>query len=1017
MSGALRILILEDLATDAELEEREVRKVCPHVEFLVVETRDDFVAALDTFAPDIVLSDFKLPQFDGLSALKLARENRPDTPFIVVTGSMDEDTAVKCMKAGAWDYVIKEHLKRLGPAVQNALIQKRLRLEQKAAAEKSRRWEQAFEKAQFGIAYADAVRNRFLEVNNTFARERGYTPSELIGQPIMTIFPPEMHDQMNDQLRQIDTVGHAVFEAVHLRQDKTRFPVLMEVTSIRDNEDRPVSRICYSLDITDFKATEMALMSEASRRRILIEQSRDGIVVLNHDGSVNETNKRFAEMLGYAPEEILKLHVWDWDRRLSRQQLIDMIRDVDENGDFFETRHQRKDGTLVDMEISTNGAVIDGRKLVFCVCRDITARKQDEKALRESEANLKKIQTLLLETQRLTKLGGWEYDLRAGRAIWTDEVYRIHGLSKEYTPGDPYNDLRFYVPEDQKIITHAFQEALERGKPYDLEVQLINAQGKKVWVRTLGQAERKGSKITRVFGNIMDITERKHAEAERERLITAINQAGDSIMITALDGTIEYVNPAFETITGYSGREVMGENPRILKSGKQSKAFYKGLWDTISNGNTWTGRIVNKRKDGALYTEATSISPVRDVDGKIVNYVAVKRDISGHLQLEEQFRQAQKMESVGRLAGGVAHDYNNILSVILGFTELALEKVTQADSLYSDLKEILTAAQRSRDITRQLLAFARKQTISPEILDLNETVENMLKILRRLIGEDIELVWMPCAVPWKIEMDPSQIDQILANLSVNARDAIDNVGRITIETRNAVLDKAYCAKNPGCVPGEYILLAVGDNGSGMEAEILENIFEPFFTTKETGKGTGLGLATVYGIVKQNKGFINVHSEPGTGTVFKIYLPRYEDAAAEVVKEDIEPEMRGSGETIMVVEDEGSILKLTRQILERLNYTVLTALTPKEALSLSDQYAGNIDLLLTDVVLPGMNGRELAGRLLSRYRDIKCLYMSGYTADVIAHRGVLEKGVNFIHKPFSPRELSIAVHRVLNQIKK
>jgi CheY-like chemotaxis protein len=355
-----------------------------------------------------------------------------------------------------------------------------------------------------------------------------------------------------------------------------------------------------------------------------------------------------------------------------------------------------------------------------------------------------------------------------------------------------------------------------------------------------------------------------------------------------------------------------------------------------------------------------------------------------------------------------------MLSVILGHAELALIKSDSSQPILGNLKEILDAAKRSADLTRQLLAFARKQTIIPKILDLNETVAGMLKMLQRLIGENIDLNWHPKANLWPVKVDPSQIDQILANLCVNARDAISGVGKITIETGTSIFDDDYCAVHVGFVTGEYVRLAVSDNGCGMDKELLDNIFEPFFTTKELGKGTGLGLATVYGAVKQNNGFINVYSEPGQGTTFTMYLPRYADKAGQTRQaEPAAPAARGH-ETILLVEDEPSILEMTTTMLEMQGYTVLAACAPGKAIELASIHAGEIHLLMTDVVMPEMNGRELSERLLTRYPNLACLFMSGYTADVIAHHGVLDEGVNFIQKPFGIHDLATKVREALNQ---
>ncbi|MFO7751848.1 MAG: PAS domain S-box protein, partial [Desulfobacteraceae bacterium] len=392
---------------------------------------------------------------------------------------------------------------------------------------------------------------------------------------------------------------------------------------------------------------------------------------------------------------------------------------------------------------------------------------------------------------------------------------------------------------------------------------------------------------------------------------------------------------------------------------------------------------------------------------------ARKKFESEHEKLQSQLLQAQKMESVGRLAGGVAHDFNNMLSVITGYAELAVNEIPQENPLHSDLQEILNAARRSADITRQLLAFARQQAISPEVLDLNETVENMMKMLRRLIGEDIDLSWNPSPGLWCVRMDPSQLDQILANLCVNARDAIKDVGRITMETSNITFDEEYCSDHPGFKPGEYVLLAVSDNGRGMDRETSDKIFEPFFTTKEVGKGTGLGLAMIYGIVKQNNGFINVYSEVGRGTTFRIYLPRHKGDLQHSKVPAAKDVPRAGGETVLLVEDEPAILKLAGTILKRLGYKVLQTSSPIEAVSLAKEHTGEIDLLITDVVMPDMNGRDLAERLLTGYPEMKILYMSGYTSNAIAHHGVLDEGVNFLQKPFSSRDLGIRVRRALD----
>lgn len=589
----------------------------------------------------------------------------------------------------------------------------------------------------------------------------------------------------------------------------------------------------------------------------------------------------------------------------------------------------------------------------------------------------------------LMQLLGYSYEEFCGKYIWEIGAFKDIAASKDAFKVLQENEYIRY--EDLPLETQA-------GQPIAVE-----------FVSNVYLVDH--CKVIQC--NVRDITANKLAKAERKRLMAAIEQTGEAIVITDAQGNIQFVNPAFERMTGYSGAEAVGRNSRFLKSGKQDDQFYRNLWATISGGTTWTGRMVNKRKDGTLYTDETTISPVRDALGQIVNYVAVKRDITDDLQLAAQFHQAQKMETIGLLAGGVAHDYNNMLTVILGNAELALFNTDLPASLHTNLERIIEAARHSTDITRKLLAFARKQTIMPVALDLNLTVKSMLKMLHHLIGEDINLTWLPGADLGPIKMDPVQIDQILANLCINARDAITDVGRITIETGNAVFDETYCADHVGYVAGEYAMLAVSDDGCGMEPEILEQIFEPFFTSKALGQGTGLGLSTVYGIVKQNNGFINVYSEPGSGSTFRIYLPRCAGPAVYIKPKDAAEIPLGHGETVLLVEDEPALLELGKRMLEKLGYLVLATATPAEAIGLAEAHASELHLLITDVVMPEMNGPDLAKRLQALHPGLKVLFMSGFPANMIAGRGVLDEGINFIQKPFSMKELAVKVQEVRN----
>ncbi|MFN2358601.1 MAG: ABC transporter substrate-binding protein, partial [Desulfotignum sp.] len=528
-----------------------------------------------------------------------------------------------------------------------------------------------------------------------------------------------------------------------------------------------------------------------------------------------------------------------------------------------------------------------------------------------------------------------------------------------------------------------------------------------------------------------EVQDRKQAEEEIIRRELTLNKIFDVLPIglwfADKNGKLLRGNPAGVKIWGAEPTVPIEEygvfKARRLPSGEEIAPDEWALAHTIQKGVTVTDELLEiDAFDGQKKIILNYTAPVINDSGEMLGAIVVNNDITHHKQadaerekLQEQLNQAQKMESVGRLAGGVAHDFNNMLGVILGHTELALLKADEDNDLISDLKEIQTAATRSADITKQLLAFARKQVISPRQLDLNDTVESMLNMLRRLIGEDIDLVWQPSAHLWPVKMDPTQIDQILANLCVNARDAISGVGKLTIETGRQTFNVEYCNEHPGFIPGDFVLLAVSDNGCGMDKDTLDNLFEPFFTTKDIGKGTGLGLATVFGIVKQNNGFINVYSEPEKGSSFRIYLPRHTaDMAEKIPDKHMAPPQRGSGETILIVEDEATILEMLETMLESLNYTIITAASPSRAMEMAHSHAGQIHLVITDVVMPEMNGRDLAEKLSALYPDINILFMSGYTADVIAHQGILDDGVAFIQKPFSMADLGEKVRAVLDK---
>lgn len=601
------------------------------------------------------------------------------------------------------------------------------------------------------------------------------------------------------------------------------------------------------------------------------------------------------------------------------------------------------------------------------------------------------------------------------------------GYSREELCQRNFNELIY--AEDLPGMQQHFA-MMKQGKTARMEHRLVHRDGTLVEVEVSGRRLPDGW----MQGIVRNVGERKRVQtalAAREKLLNKIlDILPVGLWLTDRQGRLVRSNPEGRRIWGAEplvGREEYGVfRARRLPSGEEVTPDDWALVRTINEGAAVLGEMLEiDAFDGQKRTILNYAAPVLDEEGNVEAAVVVNLDISALRQAEEEkerlserLLQAQKIESIGRLAGGVAHDFNNWLAVILGRVEKVLPRLSPQHEIYNDLMEIRNAAERAANLTRQLLTFARQQTAQPRLLNLNTTISNTLTMLRRLIGEDIELIWRPGEALWAVEIDPSQVDQVLANLLVNARDAISGVGQVVIETRNVVCDARYQTEDVGFIPGEYVLLSVSDTGSGMDAQVRSHLFEPFFTTKEVGKGTGLGLATVYGIVRQNGGWIHVYSESGEGTTFHIYLPRADGQAAEGEEVRDETlctplaERPGGSETILLVEDEVPLLEMAADTLSELGYAVLTANSPANALRLAQEGSSPIDLLITDVIMPGMNGRELAEQLRALQPQMRCLFMSGYTADIITNHGMLEEGVSFIQKPFTLNELASSVRRAL-----
>lgn len=607
-------------------------------------------------------------------------------------------------------------------------------------------------------------------------------------------------------------------------------------------------------------------------------------------------------------------------------------------------------------------------------------------------------------------------DRRHSMLFLNEAIESISGFPKEVflSGGKPFTDV--YHPDDLPVILQAIDQGVAENKPFEIAYRVVRKDGSICWVEEYGGIIRTEENDILLVGTILDVTARKQDEVEKERLVTAIEQLAETVVITDSRGVIQYVNAGFEQSSGYSREEAIGEKPSILKSGKQDRLFYQDLWTTIKRGETWTGYLYNRRKDGSEYEEEAIISPIRDAMGQISNFVAVKRDVTLEHSLQRQLLQSQKMEAVGMLAGGIAHDFNNLLTVIMSAASFVRTALPISSHAYEDAEEIIKAAARAAELTRQLLAFSRRQIMVPKEIDLNEIVSGMEKMLRRLVPENISLVFKTHPDPLPVCVDAGQIEQVVLNLVVNARDAIQGQGEIVVETfprKPSEADRLAYVETPEQWEVPMAVINVSDNGSGIPAELKRRIFDPFFSTKEEGQGSGLGLSTALGIVRQHHGTVSLYSEADRGTVMHVYLPLIdghnlqESAASREV-------MAGGSETLLVVEDNAGVRKMIMRMLSGLGYQILTAGSGTDALNVVRNYEGPIHALMTDMIMPGMNGVEVAERVKELRPEIKVLFASGYPEAHLTQSGINLGSRTLIRKPFSRSDLSLAIRELLDQ---
>ena len=666
--------------------------------------------------------------------------------------------------------------------------------------------------------------------------------------------------------------------------------------------------------------------------------------------------------------------------------------------------------------------VANGEVLWTGFLHDITGHKRVEKTLQESEERFQNL-------AKISPVGIFRTDKKGATTYVNPMWCRISGMSSAEALGDGW--LNAVHPDDRERLVRGWREAARLLEASFTDYRFLHPDGTVSWVMGRATPEMNSeNQIIGYVGTITDITERKQAEQrlhESEERLKLLSDHLPGGLVYQIDSgangderRFTYISGGVEALHGVSAVDVFRDAAVIYGQIEPTDAKLVAEREARATADMvpFSAEVRIRMPSGETRWRLFTSAPRRMSNGHLI-WDGIEIDISDSKRAEEErerlqalLLQSQKMESIGRLAGGVAHDFNNLLGVILIHADLAMQRFEPTHPVQAGLRAISHAAERSSELTRQLLAFARKQTAVPKVLDLNETVQQSFDMLRRLIGEDKVLAWHPGTGLGSVRIDPSQVIQVITNLCLNARDAIAGVGHITIETADATVDEATCATHLGTVPGEYVRLSVSDDGCGMDREIMDRLFEPFFTTKEVGQGTGLGLATVYGIVRQNGGFITVDSEPGKGTTFNVFLPMHDAVVTQDKPSPANLDTLHGHETILVVEDEPAILDIICTLLMQQGYVVLSAGAPGEAMRLAKEHEGEIDLLLTDVIMPEMNGRDLAKSLEPRYPRLKRLFMSGHTADIIADHGVLDEGVSFIAKPFSMNDLLVKVREVL-----
>lgn len=1129
------MLCLEDSRKDVEIMKELLLENGFQIELDWTATEKEFRSLLQVNKYDIIISDFRLPGFDAFTALRISAEISPSVPFICVSGSIGEETAIELIRQGAVDYILKDRLGRLPSALKRALDEaserRSRRRAEEALSESEQKYRLLFESSLDAVLLTSPGGEIF-SANPAACKMLMRTEEEIcrLGRGgLVDKNDPRVVAALEERARS----GRFSGELTMMRGDGTIFPAEVTTSVFKDKENRERTSMIVR-DITERKESEKVLHKSEQNFRFLFYNNPLPMWVYDLESlSYLAVNEAAVAKYGYTREKFLSMTIKDIRPKEDVGKLLDHLAQgrptLQSSGGW---RHKLKNGKVIDVEIVSYALEYDNHKAALVVVQDVTERLRAEKALKNSEEKYRgifeNVHDVYFETTiegtivevspsiEIVSAGQYRPADLIGRSIYEfyDDVgvrrqligllnergtvsdfevklknkdgslvpcsisSRIHldsekkpryvvGTMRDITErkwaeeklresesrmrliveGTPHMffytqaldaKLTYVSPSVEKITGHPVSEwynqtdwfttknkindyAKERTRAhlsgeFSLEpilVEIEHADKHLIMLEVYENPIKVDGKVVGIQGIAHDITERTTAENELRKLSQAVEQSPASIVITDLGGKIVYVNPKFSQLTGFTPEEAIGQNPRILKSGELPSEEYRELWEAITSGKEWRGEFHNKKKNGELYWEIASISPIRDSSGAITHFLAVKEDITEKKSLESQLLRSQRLESIGTLAGGIAHDLNNVLAPILLAVDI-LKKSAVDERNRKMVSALESSAQRGAAIVKQILGFARGMQGERVVIQFRHIINEIGNIIRETFPRSISIKESISKNLWTVVGDPTNLHQLMLNLCVNARDAMPDGGSISIKAENKTLDKQYSEMNLQAKPGRYVVVSVEDTGCGIPPAVQERIFEPFFTTKEIGKGTGLGLSTVHAIVKSHGGFINLYSEEGKGTIFRVYLPAAKGTAETTDQSDTHKEMlQGQGQLILIVDDETSIQQITKSTLEAYGYRAVTASDGAEAISQFALKRGEISLVLTDMMMPLMDGLQTIKALRVMDPNIKIIASSGLTTgdNVWADKRF---GVNaFLTKPYDAFRLLKTVYSVIN----